>query len=196
MSPRGVAIPELRERLFAAAERVLARDGAGALTSRAVTDEAGCAKGVLHAHFEGFDTFVADLVLSRFETAAALALDLPARAGEGSVVENLAEVSGAVLSLDPGLVGLAVTRPVAAQRVREAWRAGAPGFGVIEECVARYLRAEQDAGRAPAGLDAGSAALALVGTLHHLLMTGPEEPAASRERVGRLLRALVGAGGV
>ena len=40
MSPRGVATPDVRERLFAAAERVVQRDGPGALTSRSVTTEA------------------------------------------------------------------------------------------------------------------------------------------------------------
>jgi AcrR family transcriptional regulator len=46
--PTGVAIRDVREQLFDAAERVLLRDGPAALTSRAVTDEAGVAKGVLH----------------------------------------------------------------------------------------------------------------------------------------------------
>ena len=42
---RGVAIPELREQLFAATERILARDGAAGVTSRAITDEAGWVVG-------------------------------------------------------------------------------------------------------------------------------------------------------
>src|SRR3974377_1651885 len=56
---RGGAIPELREQLFAATERILARDGAAGVTSRAITDEAGCAKGVLHNPFDGLDGFPA-----------------------------------------------------------------------------------------------------------------------------------------
>ncbi|MCX5149115.1 MULTISPECIES: TetR/AcrR family transcriptional regulator [unclassified Streptomyces] len=192
MSPRGVAIEGLRERLFAAAERVLARDGAAALTSRAVTEEAGCAKGVLHTHFAGLDEFVAELVLYRFGTAAALSEDLPSRAGTGSVGENLADVASAVLSLDPGLVGLAVTRPLAAQRVRQAWQAGAPGFTAIQEAVSGYLRAEQEIGRVATPLDVESVALALVGTLHHLLMTGSADAApGSQAQVERLIRALI-----
>ncbi|WP_197359337.1 TetR family transcriptional regulator, partial [Streptomyces clavuligerus] len=81
MAPRGVAIPDLRARLFDAAERVLARDGAAALTSRAITEEAGCAKGVLHHRFAGLDAFVAELVLDRYARIAALAEGLPGRAG-------------------------------------------------------------------------------------------------------------------
>ncbi|MFD5484963.1 TetR family transcriptional regulator [Streptomyces virginiae] len=192
MSPRGIAIEGLRERLFAAAERVLVRDGSAALTSRAVTEEAGCAKGVLHTHFAGLDDFVAELVLYRFATAAVLSGDLPSRAGTGTVGENLAGVASAVLSLDPGLVGLAVTRPLAAQRVREAWQAGAPGFTAIQEAVSGYLRAEQELGRVATPLDVESVALALVGTLHHLLMTGSADAApASQAQVERLIRALI-----
>ncbi|WP_432030466.1 TetR family transcriptional regulator [Streptomyces sp. 1222.5] len=190
MSPRGVAIPDLRERLFEAAERVVARDGAAALTSRAVTAEAGCAKGVLHTHFEGLDEFVAELVLDRFTRTAALAARLPEQAGSGSVAGNLVDLATALLSLDPGVVGLAVTRPAAALRVREAWAAGAPGFDAIQASVETYLSAEQRLGRVADGLDAGSVALALVGTLHHLLMTGRPGAPHQQDRVERLVHAL------
>ncbi|MEU2552404.1 TetR family transcriptional regulator [Streptomyces sp. NPDC013313] len=192
MSPRGVAIPDLRERLFDAAERVLARDGAAALTSRAVTAEAGCAKGVLHTHFAGLDEFVAELVLDRFTRTAALAARLPEKAGSDSVTGNLTALASAVLSLDPGVVGLAVTRPAAALRVREAWAAGAPGFNAIQTSIETYLGAEQRLGRVTDDLDAGSVALALVGTLHHLLMTGRPGVPHPQDAVERLIHALTG----
>ncbi|HZE30218.1 MAG TPA: TetR family transcriptional regulator, partial [Actinoallomurus sp.] len=69
--PTGVAIRDVREQLFAAAERILVRDGPNALTSRAVTTEAGCAKGVLHRHFADFDAFLAELVLDRIRRVEA-----------------------------------------------------------------------------------------------------------------------------
>ncbi|MGW0751546.1 TetR/AcrR family transcriptional regulator [Streptomyces sp. NPDC002587] len=190
MSPRGVAIPDLRERLFDAAERVLARDGAAALTSRAITAEADCAKGVLHTHFAGLDEFVAELVLDRFTRSATRAATLPDRAGDDSVVGNLVELSAAVLSLDPGVVGLAVTRPAAARRVREAWAEGAPGFDAIQGSIEAYLDAEQHLGRVRPGTDTGAVALALVGTLHHLLMTTRPDSPPPRDQVERLVHAL------
>ncbi|MFJ5549453.1 TetR/AcrR family transcriptional regulator [Streptomyces sp. NPDC093225] len=192
MSPRGVAIPDLRERLFDAAERVLARDGAAGLTSRAVTAEADCAKGVLHTHFAGLDEFVAELVLDRFGRSARVAAALPAEAGRGTVAGHLLALASAVLSLDPGVVGLAVTRPAAAARVREAWEAGAPGFDAIQASLEAYLVAERDLGRTPADLDVGAVALALVGTLHHLLMTGRPDAPPPVEQIERLVGALVG----
>ncbi|MFI2368298.1 TetR/AcrR family transcriptional regulator [Streptomyces sp. NPDC018833] len=192
MSPRGVAVPNARERLFAAAERVVAAGGPGALTSRAITDEAGCAKGLLHAHFAGgLDEFVAELVLDRFARTAALASALPDRAGEETITANLTGVASALLTATgPELSGLALTRPGAAERFRDAMASGAPGFAAVQESVTRYLDAERSLGRVPAGLDTATAALALVGTVHHLLMTtwpGAPDPAEQIDRLVLLL---------
>ncbi|GGZ03341.1 TetR family transcriptional regulator [Streptomyces nitrosporeus] len=184
----------MRERLFAAAERVVARDGATALTSRAVTAEADCAKGVLHTHFSGLDEFVAELVLDRFARSARQAEALGAKVGQATVAENLQEVVGALLdSLPPAVVGLAMTRPAAASHTREGFRSGAPAFDAIQDAVSDYLQAEQHAGRLPAGSDAAAVALALVGTTHHLLMTrSPAQTAGTAATVKRLLAVLLG----
>src|SRR5689334_8990271 len=89
--PTGVAIRDVREQLFDAAERILLRDGPSALTSRAVTTEAGCAKGVLHRHFADFDAFLAELVLDRADRMDGQAAALRESAGSGTVAGNLAE---------------------------------------------------------------------------------------------------------
>lgn len=196
MSPRGVAMPDVRERLFAAAERVLAREGPGALTSRAITGEAGCAKGVLHAHFAGLDEFVADLVLDRFAHTAREAEALPGRAGEGTVAGNLGKVALALLdSSSPTVAGLAMTRPGASLRVRQALEAGAPGFSAAQEAITRYLDAEQRLGRLAVGTDTAAVALAVVGTAHHLLMTVRPGAPDPREQMRRLTAMLAGAAG-
>lgn len=87
--PTGVAIRDAREQLFGAAERVLLRAGPNALTSRAVTTEAGCAKGVLHRHFADFDAFLAELVLDRIARIGGQAAALRESAGTGTVAGNL-----------------------------------------------------------------------------------------------------------
>src|ERR1039457_2528203 len=94
--PTGVAIRDAREQLFVAAERVLLRDGPSALTSRAVTTEAGCAKGVLHRHFADFDAFLAELVLDRIGRIGEQAAALRESAGTGTVAGNL---TGALTAL-------------------------------------------------------------------------------------------------
>jgi AcrR family transcriptional regulator len=189
-----VAIPDLRERLFAAAERVVARDGAAALTSRAITAEADCAKGVLHTHFAGLDEFVAELVLDRFARSARQAEALHSKVGQATVADNLQEVALSLMdSLPPAVVGLAMTRPAAALHTREGFQSGAPAFDAIQRAFTAYLSAEQRDGRLPADADAATIALALVGTTHHLLMTrSPGQGEDAKATTGRLLAVLVG----
>ncbi len=195
MAPRGVAIPDLRERLFGAAEQVLAREGPAALTSRAITAEAGCAKGLLHAHFDGLDEFVAELVLNRFARTAHQVGELPGQAGHATVADNLATATFALLnSLDPTVIGLAMTRPAAALRIRQALEAGAPSFTAVQDAFCAYLDAEQRLGRLPDGTDSVSIALALVGTVHHLLMTSWATAPDPREQMKRVIALLVDAG--
>ncbi|MFD3517414.1 TetR family transcriptional regulator [Streptomyces sp. NPDC058657] len=193
MSPRGVAIPDLRERLFAAAERVVARDGAAALTSRAITAEADCAKGVLHTHFAGLDEFVAELLLDRFARSAHQAQALQEKVGQATVTDNLQEVVLVLMeALPPAVVGLAMTRPAAALHTREGFQAGAPAFDAIQHAFTAYLQAEQRGGRLHAGADAATIALALVGTTHHLLMTRiPGQGQDAKATTGRLLAVLL-----
>src|SRR5690348_7382934 len=102
--PTGVALRDAREQLFAAAERVLLRAGPDALTSRAVTTEAGCAKGVLHRHFADFDTFLAELVHDRVTRLELQSIALQTSAGTGTVPGN---VTGALTeSLTPVAVAI------------------------------------------------------------------------------------------
>jgi AcrR family transcriptional regulator len=195
MSPRGVAIPDLRERLFDAAERVLAREGPAALTSRAITTEAGCAKGVLHTHFDGLDAFIAELVLDRFARTARQAEQIPARAGQSTVADNLVTITLTLLdSPHPIVVGLAMTHPGASLRIRQALEAGAPGFTAIQDAITAYLDAEQRLGRLADHTDTATVALALVGTLHHLLMTSWAGASDPHEQAKRLVALLVQAG--
>ncbi|MBD0669643.1 TetR/AcrR family transcriptional regulator [Streptomyces sp. CBMA156] len=192
MSPRGVAIPDVRERLFAAAERVLAREGSAGLTNRAVTEEADCAKGLLYNHFADLDDFVAQLVLDRFEEIAAEVRGLPGRAGRGDVRENLTGAALALLGTNgPAVAAAALSRHQVAERVRRAWEGGAPGPGAVEEAMARYLEAEQRLGRVPAEADAAMLALAVTGTVHHLRMHGSVLEGENDRLVRRLVTALV-----
>ncbi|MBV6699925.1 TetR/AcrR family transcriptional regulator [Kitasatospora aureofaciens] len=192
MSPRGVAIPDARERLFAAAERVLAREGAAGLTNRAVTEEAGCAKGLLYNHFTDLDDFVAQLVLDRFERIAVEVRPLPERAGQGDVRENLAVAALVMLGANgPAVAAAAVSRSGVAERVRQAWAGGAPGPGTVEDAMARYLEAEQRLGRIAADADCAMLALAITGTVHHFLMHGSVQPDDQSALVRRLVAALV-----
>ena len=144
--PTGVAIRD--DQLFDAAERVLLRAGPDALTSRAVTAEAGCAKGVLHRHFADFDAFLAALVRDRIAR-----LEPPA-AGAGTVAGNL--TAGLTAMLGPmalAIVGLVTSRHDLLERLRETTPKGIPLLTEATAAIAAYLEAERRLGRLPADAD-------------------------------------------
>lgn len=193
--PTGVPMSDARERLFDAADRILLHEGPSALTSRAVTDEAGVAKGVLHRHFADFDDFLAAFVLDRAERLDERAAALREAAGTGTVTGNLAEALTAVFgSVAVAVVALVTFRDELRSRLRETWPAGVPVLTEIAEMIQDYLAAERELGRlAP---DAVPEALApmLVGTAHLLFAdrTGaPPTEAAVRRAVDSVVGAVL-----
>jgi AcrR family transcriptional regulator len=181
---RGVRIPELHEQLFAAAERIMARDGVAGLTSRAITDEAGCAKGVLHNHFDGLDGFLAEFAADRMRRTINAVSGLPAQAGHGTVHDNLVSATLAVFGSGATQVAsLIMARPALAARVLTALQPEGRPFGEIEAIFASYLRAEQELSRIPASADAGMVAFTLIGAAHHLFFrAGGSKPDTGQVR--------------
>jgi AcrR family transcriptional regulator len=190
--PTGVAIRDPRGRLFDAAERVLLRDGPGGLTSRAVTAEAGVAKGVLHRHFAEFDAFLAEFALDRVAWIGAQAAALRAMAGSGTVAGNLAAAlpdlfTPAVLAL----IRLVIARDELRARLRAATGSRIPLVSESTAMIAGYLAAERDLGRVAADADISTLAPTLIGA-EHLLFTdadGTPEPAAVARVVAAVLAA-------
>jgi AcrR family transcriptional regulator len=189
--PTGVAMRDAREQLFDAAERVLLRDGPNALTSRAVTTEADCAKGVLHRHFADFDAFLAELVLDRVTRIGGQATALHDSAGTGTVAGNL---TGALTELFEtvavAIVGLVISRDDLRARLR---RAGSPGVPVLAEAgamLASYLTAECEMGRIAADADVDTLAFTLVGA-GHLLYAGTGGAPPEAGAVHRIVTTVV-----
>ncbi|MFI7417236.1 TetR/AcrR family transcriptional regulator [Nonomuraea sp. NPDC049684] len=173
--PTGIALRDVREQLFDAAERILLRDGPNALTSRAVTTEAGCAKGVLHRHFADFDAFLAELVTDRIRRVEAQSAALRASAGTGTVAGNLTlallELFGSVAV---AVVGLVISRDGLRARLRQAGSSGLPLLGEATTMIAAYLAAEREMGRIAVDADVEALALTLIGSAH-LLFAGRED---------------------
>ncbi|MCG3757777.1 TetR/AcrR family transcriptional regulator [Amycolatopsis sp. Poz14] len=174
--PTGIHLRDVRAQLFDAAERVLLREGPSGLTSRAVTTEADCAKGVLHRHFEDFDAFLAALVLDRIHRLEARAEDL--HAGTGDVVETVAEVLTEVFSsVAVSIVALITFR----DELRHRLRAARPGPGIplatdAAHVLANYLAAEQELGRISPDADVKTLAPTLIGAGHLLFADRTGEP--------------------
>ena len=192
--PTGVHLRDARQQLFDAAERILLRAGPNGLTSRAVTDEAGCAKGVLHRHFADFDAFLTDLVLDRAALLQTQADELREAAGTGTVAGNL---TGALTTLfgpvPVAIIPLITFRDELRARLRQAMPGG--GIAILAQAttaVRAYLADERDRGRIAAGADLDSLTLSLVGGAHLLSADrdpGPPSAAAVRKLVTSVLAA-------
>lgn len=172
--PTGVALRDARDRLFDAAERVLLRDGPSALTSRAVTAEADCAKGVLHRHFADFDTFLTELALDRIARLESQDAALRNSAGTSTVAGNLTGALTALFqSVALAIVGLVTSRDDLLARLRQASPTGIPLLTEATTMVASYLSAERELGRIAADAEIDTLALTLIGT-GHMLFAGRE----------------------
>lgn len=190
--PTGVHLQDARQQLFDAAERVLLRAGPNGLTSRAVTDEAGCAKGVLHRHFADFDAFLAELVLDRAARLDAEAAALRASAGSGTVAGNLTAALTALFGPVPAaIIPLITFRDELRARLRAARPGG--GIAVLDEAtraVSGYLGKEQALGRIDPRADLGALTLSLVGG-GHLLHADRDPGPPPEEAVSAFVAAVV-----
>lgn len=190
--PTGVHLRDARQQLFDAAERVLLRDGPNALTSRAVTEEAGCAKGVLHRHFADFDAFLAELVLDRAAHLEEHTDHLRKAAGTGTVVENLTTALTALFGPVPAaIIPLITFRDELRTRLRHATPGGGIAIlGQATAAVSDYLMTERKLGRIAGDADIDSLTLSLVGG-GHLLTANPEPGSPTTPSVARLVTAVM-----
>jgi AcrR family transcriptional regulator len=183
---------DAREQLFDAAERVLLRDGPHALTSRAVTTEAGCAKGVLHRHFTDFDAFLVELVVNRIARVAKQSASLRNAAGSGTVVANLTGALTALFeSIAVAIVGLVISRDDLRSRLRKERPTGVPLLTEAAAMIASYLTIERELGRIEPGADVDTLAPTLIGATH-LLFANREGAPPGPGAVEKVVTAVIG----
>lgn len=189
--PTGIALRDPREQLFDAAERILLRAGPNALTSRAVTAEAGCAKGVLHRYFPDFDAFLLEFVLEHVTRIDHRAAALREAAGTGSVAGNLTEAVAELFGpVALALIKLVIARDELRRRLRQARSTGLPIVTEATRMVAGYLDAERDLGRIAADADVATLAPTLVGAGSMLFTdrdAGPPDAVAVDRMVNTVL---------
>jgi AcrR family transcriptional regulator len=172
MSPRGVAIPGIREQFFSAAARVLAREGPAGFSSRTIAREADVATGLLYRHFTDLDGFLAEFMADRGRLAAQSIEQLLARTGKGTVAGNVTEAALALESTAAPIVGLIMSQPSLLARLHAGHSGGPPPvLREIERGFSEYLERERKLGRVRAGADVDAIALALIGTWHHLVIS-------------------------
>jgi AcrR family transcriptional regulator len=190
--PTGVHLRDARRQLFDAAERVLLRDGPNGLTSRAVTEEAACAKGVLHRHFPDFDAFLAELVLDRADQLETHTRALRERAGTGAVTQNLTAALTALFGPVPiAIIPLITFRDEVRARLRQARPGG--GIAILAQATAAisaYLADERARGRIAPDADIDSLTLSLVGGAH-MLFADPDRDRPADTAVTQLVTSVL-----
>jgi AcrR family transcriptional regulator len=159
--------------------------------SRAITDQAGVAKGVLHNHFGELDNFLAEHAVDRIAKTIAAADGLQTRAGAATVRDNLTDAavglfgSGALTT-----AALMSSKPALFARVQALLASNGSGFERVERAFANYLDAEKAYDRISPDVDTEMIALTLVGSVHHLFFTaGPGIP--EKEQVRRVVASII-----
>ncbi|WP_091341394.1 TetR/AcrR family transcriptional regulator [Micromonospora rhizosphaerae] len=203
MSPRrAVALrggeQSLREHLIAAAERLIARRGAGGLTVRDIAREAQVADGVLYNHFADKEELLAYALHAHVRSAEAALTEAPSEAGSGTVEANLRAYLSRALALHaailPAFAGV-VTQPKVLARLAGLPNPMAGGHGLRTE-LAGYVRGEQRLGRVAGDASAEAVAALVVGVCHdlvlgHLLDPSRPAPEPSPHLIDDLVRTLL-----
>jgi AcrR family transcriptional regulator len=169
MTNRGEAT---RAKLIEATRSVVAEVGYAHASTRAIAQAAGVAEGTIYRHFPDKASLFFASVLDANSAVVAWVTTLPARAGQGTVEQNLAdavvrlaELRDQILPLE---LALAADPDLAAQRRRVMAAAGSSLPPGPPEAVAAYLAAEQRLGRVRADVDPHEAATVILGVLFAL----------------------------
>ncbi|MGN6220140.1 MAG: TetR/AcrR family transcriptional regulator [Microbacterium sp.] len=184
--PTGRAIEDPRTVLLDAGRRLLANGGPGAITSRTVAAASGVAKGVLHRHFEDFDTYLAALVTEDAQRIRAIE---PRAAGSAAVA--VADVVEQVFTpVTVALVALVISRDGVRRRARRAGAFGIPLLMDATAVVIDVLAAGRDVGWIRVDADIAALALAVVGSAH-LLYAGDRGAFPDDEALREVVAAIL-----
>jgi AcrR family transcriptional regulator len=191
--PRGTAMPSVREQLFDATDRLLRRDGPTGIATRAITDEAGVAKGILHNHFGDLDTFLAAYISDRISRLAEQAQAFRALAGQHTVIDNLTTAMVDLFGSGAASVAAVMAARPSLQAQLSKTRSGSESvFDDLTRAIAAYLIAEKQLGRVTASdAEAETLAFTLVGATHHLFFSRGLEPVDPND-VKRIVAGLLG----
>ena len=141
--------PTLRRRIIEAADALIREHGLAGATTREIARAAGCAEGSIYVHFEDKIDLIVAVVVEREPFFAAL-LELPEKAGEASLEENLVPWAEELLALvrdnQPIFLALMGERAVF-ERFKARLRECRTGLPAVLQAASDYVRAEQELGR-------------------------------------------------
>jgi AcrR family transcriptional regulator len=181
---------ELRATLLEHARRLVGRDGASALTMRALAAEAGVSLGLPYKIFADRREIVDEIVAAEVRRFGAAAESLLGRAGSYTVGDNLIWFTSIVLNSPAAPLAQELhaddQRLESATEVAERTGLSPASFPAL---LADYLTAEQRAGRVRDNVDCQAFGFLIAGAMHNLLIAGPAWPRPERRQLSRYLTA-------
>jgi AcrR family transcriptional regulator len=182
---------ELRASLIAHAQRLVARQGASALTMRALAAEAGCAVGLPYKVFTDRRDLVAELVHAEFVEVHSLVDELVARAGTGTIGGNLAWFADLLLASPAvALAQETFTDELLMKTVTTRIQETGAGPATFETILTGYLEAEKRLGRVDNDVDEAAFGSLLAGAIHNLIVSGPGYPRPTKRQLRQVLTAV------
>jgi AcrR family transcriptional regulator len=176
--------PSMRRRIIEAADALIREHGLAGATTREIARAAGCAEGSIYVHFEDKIDLVIAVIVEREPYFAEL-LELPSRAGEGTVEANLVPWVEELVSLirenQPIFFALLGDRNVF-QRFKARVRERQTGLVAVFRAAADYVHAEQDLGRIDARVEPRVVATILIGAARDYTFTGSLTDAAAEDK--------------
>ena len=181
---------ELRAALLEHAQRLVNRDGASALTMRALAAEAGVSLGLPYKIFADRREIVDEIVSAEARRFGAAAEALLTRVGTYTVGDNLIWFASIVLNSPAAPLAQELhsddQRLESATRVAQRTGSSPASFPAV---LADYFTAEQRAGRVRDNVDCEAFGFLIAGALHNLLIAGPAWPHPERHQLKRYLTA-------
>jgi AcrR family transcriptional regulator len=184
----------LRAELLEHARTIVRRDGAAALTMRALAAEAGVSVGLPYKVFADRREIVTEIVRGEIIALRAATEELVATAGRGTVGDNLTHFAEAILDSPAAPLAreLHSDDQLLGSVTGAADEAGVGPTGLVS-VLGRYLVAEQQAGRVAGHVDTDAIAFLLAGALHNLLIAGPAWPRPNQRGLKRNLGGIAAA---
>ncbi|KRV48488.1 hypothetical protein AQ490_24760 [Wenjunlia vitaminophila] len=184
------ATARLRASLIEHARQLIAREGASALTTRALAAEAGCAVGLPYKIFADRRELVTAIVDAELDQLRAACAELVQSAGTGTVGGNLTRFATAFLDSPAIALSQEIFADAALrQAVADTAENGGMGPSAFPDVLSRYLTAEKQAGRVAAHVDEHAFGYLIASTLHNLLIAGKEWPHPTRPALEQMLTA-------
>lgn len=157
-----------REALLDATHALVREVGIAGVTTKRIAEAASVSEGTLYNHFANKDELLTAVMRERMPAFVRQVLELPGRAGTGTVEGHLTDLLRAALAFYAEvapMLGNLLGDPVLLDDARQ--RPGGHGMRRGVETVASYLTAERDLGRLAGTCDPASLATLLLGAAFH-----------------------------